>query len=49
MTYPQRVFDLKLITLPPPGVFTDERCIQIELNHAVNVVGYGTLQGKDYW
>nr|XP_009666030.1 PREDICTED: cathepsin S-like [Struthio camelus australis] len=30
------------------GIYDDPRCSQIG-NHAVLVVGYGTLDGKDYW
>ena len=30
------------------GVFSDRKCTD-ELNHAVNVVGYGTLRGQSYW
>ncbi|NXA43107.1 CATS protein, partial [Eudromia elegans] len=30
------------------GVYDDPRCTQ-EVNHGVLVVGYGTLDGKDYW
>ncbi|CAM9124710.1 unnamed protein product [Bubo scandiacus] len=30
------------------GVYDDPRCTQ-EVNHAVLVVGYGTLNDKDYW
>jgi len=32
----------------PPGVYDDPRCTQ-EVNHAVLVIGYGTLGEKDYW
>lgn len=30
------------------GVYDDPRCTD-EVNHAVVVIGYGTLNGKDYW
>ncbi|XP_010218756.1 PREDICTED: cathepsin S, partial [Tinamus guttatus] len=30
------------------GVYDDPRCTQ-EVNHGVLVIGYGTLDGKDYW
>ncbi|XP_062453554.1 cathepsin S [Rhea pennata] len=30
------------------GVYDDPLCTQ-EVNHAVVVIGYGTLDGKDYW
>ncbi|KFQ37348.1 Cathepsin S, partial [Merops nubicus] len=30
------------------GVYDDPKCSQ-EVNHAVVVIGYGTLQEKDYW
>ncbi|NWX93082.1 CATS protein, partial [Nothoprocta ornata] len=30
------------------GVYDDPRCTQ-EVNHGVVVIGYGTLDGKDYW
>nr|XP_056709179.1 cathepsin S [Euleptes europaea] len=30
------------------GVYDDPHCSQ-EVNHAVLVIGYGTLDGKDYW
>ncbi|XP_025901771.1 cathepsin S isoform X3 [Nothoprocta perdicaria] len=30
------------------GVYDDPRCTQ-EVNHGVVVIGYGTLNGKDYW
>ena len=31
------------------GVYDDPSCHPSQLNHAVLVVGYGTLNGKDYW
>ncbi|NXS63147.1 CATS protein, partial [Brachypteracias leptosomus] len=31
-----------------PGVYDDPRCKQ-EVNHAVVVIGYGSLNEKDYW
>lgn len=35
---------------PPfaPGVYDDPQCSQ-EVNHGVLVIGYGTLDDKDYW
>ena len=30
-------------------MFTDTSCPAGGLNHAVNLVGYGTLNGKDYY
>ncbi|KFQ64846.1 Cathepsin S, partial [Phaethon lepturus] len=30
------------------GVYDDPRCTQ-EVNHGVLVIGYGTLNDKDYW
>ncbi|CAG9822448.1 unnamed protein product [Phaedon cochleariae] len=31
------------------GVFDDETCNRKRINHAVLVVGYGSLNGNDYW
>ena len=31
------------------GVFTDTSCGKTDANHAVVVVGYGTLNGLNYW
>ncbi|CAH1173502.1 unnamed protein product [Phaedon cochleariae] len=31
------------------GIFDDETCREKGINHAVLVVGYGSLNGKDYW
>lgn len=31
------------------GLFIDQTCNTQDLNHGVLVVGYGTLQGYDYW
>ncbi|KAM6999477.1 cathepsin S-like [Passerculus sandwichensis] len=31
------------------GVFDDPQCSQEKLNHAVLVVGYGSLENKEYW
>lgn len=31
-----------------PGVYDDPRCTQ-QVNHGVLVIGYGTLNDKDYW
>ncbi|MGH0176887.1 UNVERIFIED_CONTAM: hypothetical protein FKN15_073800 [Acipenser sinensis] len=30
------------------GVYNDPSCTQ-EINHAVLTVGYGTLEGQDFW
>ncbi|NXU77889.1 CATS protein, partial [Oreotrochilus melanogaster] len=35
-------------SFPFPGVYDDPRCSQ-EVNHGVLVVGYGTLEDKEYW
>lgn len=39
-----------LCVLAPPisGVYDDPSCRQA-VNHAVLAVGYGTLNGQDYW
>lgn len=31
-----------------PGVYDDPQCSQ-EVNHGVLVVGYGSLDNKEYW
>lgn len=31
------------------GVFTGCGLTRIDINHAVQLVGYGTAGGKDYW
>ena len=31
------------------GVYTDTSCANRSPNHAVNLVGYGTQSGKDYY
>ncbi len=31
------------------GVFTDNSCANKNPNHAVNLVGYGTQNGQDYY
>ncbi|XP_028392183.1 cathepsin L1-like [Dendronephthya gigantea] len=31
------------------GVYDESDCCSTDLNHGVLVVGYGTLDGKDYW
>lgn len=31
------------------GVYDDPACTSMVQDHAMLVVGYGTLQGKDYW
>ena len=31
------------------GVYTDTTCTAKPINHAVNVVGWGALNGVNYW
>lgn len=31
------------------GVYYEPRCSSFRLDHALLVVGYGTLEGKDFW
>ncbi len=31
------------------GVYSDDKCTRTELDHTLLVVGYGTMDGKDYW
>ncbi|BFZ24893.1 hypothetical protein BsWGS_27932 [Bradybaena similaris] len=31
------------------GIYDDEYCSSTELDHAILVVGYGTLKGQDFW
>ena len=31
------------------GVFTDKACDTVNVNHGVVVVGWGTLNGVNYW
>lgn len=31
------------------GIYDDEKCDSMTLNHGVGVVGYGSQDGKDYW
>ncbi|KAF7279591.1 hypothetical protein GWI33_006986 [Rhynchophorus ferrugineus] len=41
--------DAEPIQLYNEGIFESESCSKVELNHAVLAVGYGTMDGKDYW
>lgn len=31
------------------GIYDDPKCTDKQLDHAVLIVGYGTMNGKDYW
>uniref|UniRef100_A0A1B6MLR0 Peptidase C1A papain C-terminal domain-containing protein n=1 Tax=Graphocephala atropunctata TaxID=36148 RepID=A0A1B6MLR0_9HEMI len=31
------------------GVFTDNSCPKNQMNHAILIVGYGSLSGREYW
>jgi hypothetical protein len=31
------------------GIYSDKKCSNVDMNHAVIVVGYGTENGVDYW
>lgn len=31
------------------GIYSDEECNKVEVNHSILVVGYGSENGKDFW
>lgn len=31
------------------GIYYEERCDPMKINHGILIVGYGTLDGQDYW
>ncbi|KAH3880204.1 hypothetical protein DPMN_004113 [Dreissena polymorpha] len=31
------------------GIYSDPQCSNSTVNHALQVVGYGSLNGMDYW
>lgn len=42
------MFLTQFITSVTAGVYDDSSCSQ-DVNHGVLAVGYGTLNGQDYW
>lgn len=36
-------------TLTRSGVYSDPDCDKLDVNHAVVIVGWGVLNGVDYW